>query len=76
MRGPKYVVKKGKTAVLAADGARELLDSIVIAGKRRPTTALAEQMNGRVTGLRDRSFVGVMVCTFARINAVAPDESA
>src|SRR5579862_5780298 len=30
VRGPKYVVKKGKTPVLAADEARELLDSIPI----------------------------------------------
>ncbi len=28
VRGPKYVVKKGKTPVLTADEARELLDSI------------------------------------------------
>lgn len=31
VRGPKYVVKKGKTPVLTADEARELLDSIAIA---------------------------------------------
>jgi site-specific recombinase XerD len=30
VRGPKYVVKKGKTPVLAADEARTLLDSIPI----------------------------------------------
>ncbi len=28
VRGPKYVVKKGKTPVLTAEAARELLDSI------------------------------------------------
>ena len=28
VRGPKHVVKKGKTPVLKADEARELLDSI------------------------------------------------
>lgn len=28
VRGPKYVVRKGKTPVLSADEARELLDSI------------------------------------------------
>jgi integrase/recombinase XerD len=33
VRGPKYVVKKGKTPVLTADEARELLDSIAIARK-------------------------------------------
>ena len=42
VRGPKYVVKKGKTPVLAAAEARTLLDSIPIvkaaaedAGRRR-----------------------------------------
>jgi site-specific recombinase XerD len=55
VRGPKYVVKKGKTPVLAADEARVLLDSI-------PVTTL--------TGLRDRALIGVMVYTFARVNAV------
>jgi integrase/recombinase XerD len=31
VRGPKHVVKKGKTPVLTAEEARELLDSIPIA---------------------------------------------
>ena len=55
VRGPKYVVKKGKTPVLNADEARALLDAI-------PTDTL--------TGLRDRALIGVMVYTFARVNAV------
>ena len=55
VRGPKYVVKKGKTPVLTAEEARALLDAI-------PTTTL--------TGLRDRALIGVMVYTFARVNAV------
>ena len=55
MRGPKYVVKKGKTPVLAADEARALLDAI-------DTSTLI--------GLRDRAFIGVMVYSFARVNAV------
>jgi site-specific recombinase XerD len=55
VRGPKYVVKKGKTPVLDADEARALLDAI-------PTDSLV--------GLRDRALIGVMVYTFARINAV------
>jgi site-specific recombinase XerC len=33
VRGPKYVVKKGKTPVLTADEARELLDSIEVVRK-------------------------------------------
>jgi integrase len=49
------VVRKGKTPVLNADEARALLDAI-------PTDTL--------TGLRDRALIGVMVYTFARVNAV------
>jgi site-specific recombinase XerD len=55
VRGPRYVVTKGKTPVLAADEARALLDSI-------PT--------GSLIGLRDRALIGVMVYSFARVNAV------
>jgi site-specific recombinase XerD len=55
VRGPKYVVKKGKTPVLKAEEARALLDAI-------DTRTL--------TGLRDRAIIGVMVYTFARVNAV------
>jgi integrase len=51
VRGPKHVVKKGKTPVLSAAHALELLDSI-------DTTTLI--------GLRDRALIGVMVYTFAR----------
>jgi site-specific recombinase XerD len=46
VRGPKYVVKRGKTPVLASDEARTLLDSI------DATT---------IKGLRDRALIGVMV---------------
>ena len=55
VRGPKYVVKKGKTPMLDAGEARTLLDAI-------PTDILI--------GLRDRALIGVMVYTFARVNAV------
>jgi integrase/recombinase XerD len=55
VRGPKYVVKKGKTPVLTVDEARALLDAI-------DTDSL--------TGLRDRALIGVMVYTFAPVNAV------
>src|SRR5271165_1710041 len=54
VRGPKYVVKKGKTPVLNTDEARALLDAI-------DTTSLP--------GLRDRALIGLMVYTFARVNA-------
>ena len=54
VRGPKHVVKKGKTPVLSATEARELLDSI-------DTTEVA--------GLRDRALIGLMVYSFARVSA-------
>jgi integrase len=54
VRGPKHVVKRGKTPVLAPDEARQLLDSIDV------STPI---------GLRDRALIGLMVYTFARIGA-------
>ena len=53
VRGPKHVVKRGKTPVLTADEARQLLDSI--------DTSTS-------TGLRDRALIGVMVYSFARVS--------
>ena len=55
VRGPKHVVKRGKTPVLTTDQARELLDSIDIS---------------TLIGLRDRALIGVMTYAFARIGAV------
>jgi integrase/recombinase XerD len=55
VRGPKHVVKVGKTPVLTAEQARQLLDSI-------DTTT--------IVGLRDRAILGVMCYTFARVSAV------
>ncbi len=55
VRGPKYVVKRGKTPVLTADQARKLLDSIDVS---------------KVAGLRDRAIIAVMVYSFARVGAV------
>ncbi len=54
VRGPKYVVKRGKTPVLSAAEARALLDSIDV------TTPI---------GLRDRALIGLMVYSFARVGA-------
>jgi site-specific recombinase XerD len=68
VHGPKYVVKKGKTPVLTADEARELLDSIAIARKTGKPGAEAEEP--ALIGLRDRALIGAMVYTFARVNAV------
>lgn len=54
VRGPKHVVKRGKTPVLKADEARALFDSI-------PTDT--------IVGLRDRAIIGVMCYSFARVSA-------
>lgn len=69
VRGPKYVVKKGKTPVLTADEARELLDSIKIVRKTKQKDD-PEPGEPALVGLRDRALIGVMVYTFARVNAV------
>jgi site-specific recombinase XerD len=55
VRGPKHVVKTGKTTVLDAEQARELLDSID---------------TSTMVGLRDRALISVMTFAFARIGAV------
>jgi len=54
VRGPKHVVKRGKTHVLTAEEARHLLDSID---------------SSTVAGLRDRALIGVMLYSFARVSA-------
>jgi site-specific recombinase XerD len=55
VRGPKHVVRKGKTPVLNAEDARLLLDSID---------------TETIGGLRDRALIGLMVYSFARVSAV------
>lgn len=55
VRGPKHVVKRGKTPVLTSDQARALIESI-------DTSSLV--------GLRDRALIGVMTYAFARVGAV------
>jgi site-specific recombinase XerD len=54
VRGPRHVVRVGKTPVLDPDEARQLLDSI------DASTA---------AGLRDRALIALMVYSFARIGA-------
>lgn len=54
VKGPKVVIRKGKTPILSATEARALLDSI-------DTTTIA--------GLRDRALIALMVHTFARVGA-------
>jgi integrase/recombinase XerD len=67
VRGPRYVVTKGKTPVLDAEEARALLDSIITKVKQPDGTEIEQPT---VTELRDRALIGVMVYTFARVNAV------
>src|ERR1700732_471963 len=55
VRGPKYVVKKGKTPVLTADEARALLDSIPIV---KPAEGGAAATQPDLLGLRDRALIG------------------
>src|SRR5215208_4993046 len=55
VRGPKYVIKRGKTPVLSEEQARRLIESID---------------TSTVVGLRDRALIGVMTYAFARIGAV------
>jgi site-specific recombinase XerD len=54
VRGPKHVVKRGKTPTLDADEARKLLDSIDVSTP---------------VGLRDRALIALLVYTFARVSA-------
>src|SRR5467141_3793203 len=56
VRGPKYVVTRGKTPVLSADEMRQLLDSID---------------TSKLIGVRDRALIGLMGYSFARVSAVA-----
>ena len=54
VRGPRHIVRRGKTPVLGPAEARQLLDAI-------DTTT--------IIGLRDRALIGLMVYSFARIGA-------
>jgi len=56
VRGPKHVVKKGKTSVLDGDEAKKLLDSID---------------TSTIVGLRDRALIALLVYTFARVSSLA-----
>jgi len=55
VKGPKHVVKKGKTSVLSAGEVRVLIDSLA---------------GDSALDLRDRALIGIMVYTFARVGAV------
>lgn len=54
VRGPKHVIKRGKTSVLTPDEARKLLDSIDVS---------------TLVGLRDRALIALMAYSFSRVSA-------
>lgn len=54
VRGPRHIVRRGKTPVLDPQEARQLIDAIDVSS---------------VIGLRDRALIGLMVYSFARIGA-------
>ena len=71
VRGPKHVVKTGKTPVLTAEETRTLLDSIPIDTRRRKRRRRATTIKGPdLFGLRDRAIIAAMVYTFARVGAM------
>ena len=59
VRGPKHVVKKGKTSVLDGDEAKKLIDSSDVS---------------TIVGLRDRALIALLVYTFAPRLGGAEDE--
>jgi integrase/recombinase XerD len=73
VRGPKHVVKRGKTPVLNEEQARRVLDSIKVVRKATLSDG-TETEAPWVVGLRDRALIGVMVYSFARISAVVAME--
>jgi hypothetical protein len=64
VRGPKHVVKRGKTPVLITDDARRLLDSIPIVRKSKALDG-SEIAIPCVVGLRDRALIAVMTYSLA-----------
>ncbi|MEM8579595.1 MAG: tyrosine-type recombinase/integrase [Pseudomonadota bacterium] len=54
VRGPKHIVRRGKTPVLEPMEARQLLEAID---------------TSKPVGLRDRALIGMMVYSFARVGA-------
>jgi len=69
VRGPKHVVNRGKTTVLTAEQARELIDSISLTRIVKLRGGATKEVPCLV-GLRDRALISVMTFAFARIGAV------
>jgi site-specific recombinase XerD len=68
VRGPKYVVKKGKTPLLTVDEARTLLDSVPIRKATAQNGLIAEKPD--LMGLHNRALIGLMAHSLARVGAV------
>jgi site-specific recombinase XerD len=68
VRGPKYSVKRGKTPVLTAEEARNLLNSIAVY-EIDEETKLPDPARPILIGLRDRALIVLMVYSFARVSA-------
>ena len=68
VRGPKHVVKRGKTPVLTAREARDLLDSIAVY-EIHEESEQPDPNRPILIGMRDRALIGVMVYSFARVGA-------
>ncbi|MDZ4699913.1 MAG: hypothetical protein SH809_09430 [Rhodothermales bacterium] len=55
VKGPSHAAREGKTPVLSPAQVRDLFGAIDVA---------------KISGLRDRALLGVMLYTFARVSAV------
>ena len=60
VRGPKHVVKRGKTPVLTAKEARDLINSIAVY-EINEETKQPDPDRPILIGMRDRALIGVMV---------------
>ena len=79
VRGPKHKVKQGKTPVLTAEEAKDLLASIIPEMKKKDgedsdsgeadATREQDEPQPTIAQLRDRALIAVMVFSFARVSA-------
>jgi integrase/recombinase XerD len=83
VRGPKHKVKQGKTPVLTAEEAKQLLASIIPRKKKKDGTEIDDEEHAEeeteeekakhpkptIAQLRDRALIAVMVFSFARVSA-------
>jgi site-specific recombinase XerD len=70
VRGPKYVVKKGKTVVLTAAEMRQLLNSFDMTVDAEGRIVDKDPPEFTVAELRDRALIAVLAYSFARVSAV------